>query len=341
MADRAAIFGLLGPDLSDSERGFFAEVRPWGFILFARNVATPEQLRRLTGDLRDSVGWDAPVLIDQEGGRVARMRGPLWQEWGPVRDIGDGIDDELGVMEALRLRYQAIGLELRDVGIDVNCVPLLDVPQRNAHPIIGDRALGWTPEQVAMRGREAMAGLMDGGVLPVIKHLPGHGRALHDSHEDLPRVPASMAELRNTDFPPFLAMRDAVMGMTAHVVYEAIDAALPATLSPVAIQMIRQHLGFDGLLMTDDLSMRALDGPMDRRTKMALLAGCDVVLHCNGDMLEMMMISNALPELEGDARRRAERVIAARRDPVDADMATIRARYNDLTREADHARRLA
>ncbi|MEM7238197.1 MAG: glycoside hydrolase family 3 N-terminal domain-containing protein [Pseudomonadota bacterium] len=341
MGSAAAIFGLLGPELSDAERAFFSEIKPWGFILFSRNVATPEQLRRLTGDLRDCVGWDAPILIDQEGGRVARLRGPLWQDWGPVREIGEELQDELAVMEALRLRYQAIGLELRDVGIDVNCVPLLDVPQRNSHPVIGDRALGWTPHEVAVRGREAALGLMDGGVLPVIKHLPGHGRALHDSHEDLPTVTATLDELRATDFPPFLALRDMALGMTAHVVFDAIDPDQPATLSKPAITQIRQHLGFDGLLMTDDLAMKALSGPMDRRTGRALDAGCDVILHCNGDMVEMMVIASALPDLEGRPKERADHAIAARRDPIEADMALIRDRYDALMREATYARRSA
>lgn len=333
MGDAAAILGLSGPELTAEERAFFADLAPWGFILFARNVETRAQLRRLTDDLRDAVGRDAPILIDQEGGRVARLRGPEWVEWLPVRELCDGLGDELSVMEALRLRYRTIALELRDVGVDVNCVPLLDVPQRNAHPIIGDRALGWTPHEVALRGREAAAGLLAGGVLPVIKHLPGHGRALHDSHENLPRVKASMAELRNVDFPPFVAMRDAVLGMTAHVVYEAIDPDRPATLSPAAIGLIRDELGFDGLLMTDDLSMKALSGPMEARTTAALAAGCDVVLHCNGDMDEMREIAGTVGVLSGVGARRAEAALAARPAPDPAEIAELRARHDELTRE--------
>ncbi|MEL7153034.1 MAG: glycoside hydrolase family 3 N-terminal domain-containing protein, partial [Pseudomonadota bacterium] len=265
MASRAAIYGCAGLALTDAERTFFREASPWGFILFARNIESPDQVRRLTADLRACVGLNAPILIDQEGGRVQRMRAPHWKEWPPVRDLGDEMDDEMSILTALRNRYAEIARELIDVGIDVNCVPLLDVPQLNAHPIIGDRALGWTASEIAIRGREAMAGLLDNGVLPVIKHLPGHGRALHDSHLELPRVDAPIEELRKVDFPPFLSMRDAPLGMTAHVVYEAIDPENCATLSSQVLEMIRVELGFDGLLMTDDLGMKALTGAMSER----------------------------------------------------------------------------
>ncbi len=309
----AAIYGLAGLELTEAEREFFRNVAPWGFILFARNIDTPAQVRRLTAALRDCVGRNAPILIDQEGGRVQRMRAPHWKEWPPVRDLGEEMDDEMSILTALRTRYAEIAHELLDVGVDVNCVPLLDVPQRNAHPIIGDRALGWTATEIAVRGREAMAGLMDNGVLPVIKHLPGHGRALHDSHLELPRVSASLDDLRKVDFPPFLSMRDAPLGMTAHVVYEAIDPENCATLSNTALDMIRTELGFDGLLMTDDLGMKALSGPMSERGSKALEAGCDVVLHCSGDMSEMQELAPAVPALSGAASLRAERAEAARK----------------------------
>ena len=315
-ASSAAIYGLSGLQLTEAEHDFFRDSAPWGFILFARNIETPEQVRRLTGDLRDAVGRNAPILIDQEGGRVQRMRAPHWKEWPPVRDLGDEMDDEMSILTALRTRYAEIARELLAVGVDVNCVPLLDVPQPNAHPIIGDRALGWTATEIAVRGREAMAGLMENGVLPVIKHLPGHGRALHDSHEELPRVTASLEELRKVDFPPFLSMRDAPLGMTAHVVYESIDPDNCATLSEAALTMIRTELGFDGLLMTDDLGMKALTGPMSERGSKALAAGCDVVLHCSGDMGEMQEIAPAIPSLADDALRRANRAEAARRATV-------------------------
>ncbi|MEM7423420.1 MAG: beta-N-acetylhexosaminidase [Pseudomonadota bacterium] len=304
---RAAIFGLSGPVLSDDERRFFAEADPWGFILFARNVVDPDQVRRLTASLRETVGRNAPVLIDQEGGRVQRLRPPHWQEWEPVRDEVEAAADEMSVLHGLRTRYAAIARELRDVGIDVNCVPVLDVPQPNAHPVIGNRALGAAPDAIAVRGREAIAGLMDHGVLPVIKHIPGHGRALHDSHEALPRVPAPLADLRAVDFPPFLSLRDAPLGMTAHVVYEAIDPEHCATLSADVIRVIRSELGFEGLLITDDLSMKALTGSMAARTTAALDAGCDIVLHCNGDPGEMTAIAGQLPVLADRALARAGR----------------------------------
>ena len=311
---RAAILGLSGLHLTPTEAVFFREADPWGFILFARNIESPEQVRGLTGDLRNCVGRAAPILIDQEGGRVQRMRPPHWTQWEPMRDLCDG-DDQMDICAAITARYTQIASELRDVGIDVNCVPVLDVPQLNAHPIIGDRAFGWSAHEVAVRGREAAAALLAGGVLPVIKHLPGHGRALADSHEDLPRVTADMDDLRQVDFLPFRSMRDAPLGMTAHIVYDAIDPDACATLSSKAINLIRTEIGFEGLLMTDDLSMKALSGPMAERTRRALRAGCDLVLHCNGDMDEMTGIAAELPALEGPAKARALRAEAARPSP--------------------------
>ena len=330
-AASAAIYGLSGLELSATERDFFRDADPWGFILFARNVETPEQVSRLTSDLRDAVGRDAPVLIDQEGGRVQRMRAPHWQEWEPVRDLCDSGADEMSILAALRDRYARIAEELLAVGVDVNCVPLLDVPQRNAHPVIGDRALGWTAAEIAVRGREAMTGLLDNGVLPVIKHLPGHGRALHDSHLELPRVSASLDELRRVDFPPFLSVRDVPLGMTAHVVYEAIDPENCATLSPAVLEMIRTELGFDGLLMTDDLGMKALSGPMSDRGTRALAAGCDILLHCSGDMAEMQELAPVVPKLAGAAVQRADRAEAMRK-PRMSDVTPLAG----LSREAAH-----
>ncbi|MEM7745525.1 MAG: beta-N-acetylhexosaminidase [Pseudomonadota bacterium] len=313
---RAVIFGLSGPELTPHEAAFFAEVDPWGFILFARNVVDPAQVRRLTVRLRELVGRDAPILVDQEGGRVQRLGPPHWQQWQPVRDLCEAATDEMDLMASLRARYTAIAVELLDVGIDVDCVPVLDVPQPNAHPIIGDRAFGRTPLEVAVRGREAAAALLDAGVLPVIKHLPGHGRALHDSHEALPVVTAPMAELRATDFLPFVSMKDAPLGMTAHVVYQAIDPDACATLSPACIRLIRDELGFDGALMTDDLSMKALSGPMETRVHAALAAGCDLILHCNGQMDEMQAIASAVPTLSGRAADRCDRAMSRRSSPT-------------------------
>ncbi|MEM1277764.1 MAG: glycoside hydrolase family 3 N-terminal domain-containing protein [Pseudomonadota bacterium] len=331
------IVGLSGPLLTPEERDFFAELNPWGFILFARNVSSPEQLRRLTDNLRNTVGRDAPILIDQEGGRVARMGAPHWQEWLPVRDICEGMRDEIALMQALRLRYRIIAMELRYAGIDVNCVPLVDVPQRNAHPVIGNRALGWKPMEVAIRAREVAAGTIEGGCLPVIKHLPGHGRALNDTHEDMTRVSASLDELRKVDFPPFLALRDAAMGMTAHVIFEAIDPEACATHSPDVIALIRGELGFEGLLMTDDLSMKALKLPMGLSARKALAAGCDVILHCNGNRGEMLAIAEETPALAGDALNRAERVLDQRRAPRDGDAEALRDLHDGLLKEMTYA----
>ena len=313
---QAAIYGLQGITPSPAESAFFRQADPWGFILFARNIETPDQVRHLTNDLRDIVGRDAPILIDQEGGRVQRLGPPHWKQWEPMRDLCDGAPDELSLLSAITARYTAIATELRDVGIDVNCVPVLDVPQPNAHPIIGDRSFGWTPTEIALRAREAAAALLSQGVLPVIKHLPGHGRALADSHEALPRVTATLSELRATDFLPFRSMRDQALGMTAHIVYDAIDPDACATLSPAAIGLIRGELGFDGLLMTDDLSMKALDGPMADRVTRALDAGCDLVLHCNGEMPEMEVVAGAARALTETAAARSGRALAQRAVPA-------------------------
>jgi beta-N-acetylhexosaminidase len=336
MASRAVIFGCAGPALTPRERAFFAESAPWGFILFARNVADPDQIRRLTADLRESVGRDAPVLVDQEGGRVARLAPPHWRRWQPVMRLYDGAD-EARALEATRLRYRIIAEELRTVGIDVDCMPLLDVPVAGAHDVIGERALGRDPEAVARRGRAVCEGLKAGGVLPVIKHLPGHGRAAADSHVELPRVDTPRATLEAVDFAAFRPLAGEALGMTAHVVYSAIDPANCATLSPAMIRAIRGSIGFDGLLMTDDISMEALAGPMAERTTAALKAGCDVILHCNGEMAEMAEIAAHTPLMEGDAARRAARAEAARGRADTADIAAAEARYSELTGERLHA----
>jgi beta-N-acetylhexosaminidase len=331
----AAIFGLAGPDLSAAEISFFRDVDPWGFILFSRNIMEPGQLSQLTEQLRETVGRDAPILVDQEGGRVQRLGPPHWRSWPPVAGLFDGIDKGRA-LEAARLRYRIIADELRHVGIDVNCVPLLDVPAPEGHRIIGDRALGQAAEDVARRGRAVCDGLLAGGVVPVIKHIPGHGRAMVDSHLDLPRVTASRAELDRIDFPPFRALADQALGMTAHVVYEALDPGRCATLSPEVVAVIRHDIGFDGLLMTDDLSMRALSGSMGDRASAALAAGCDVVLHCNGGMEEMEAIAATVCRLSGAAAARAARAEAARAAPDGADVAMAVARYEELTGETLH-----
>lgn len=335
MAMRRAIFGLAGPAVLEAEAAFFRDIDPWGFILFARNIETPDQVRRLTASLREAVGRDAPILIDQEGGRVQRLRPPHWRNWKPVQSLFDGAD-EARALEATRLRYRIIAEELRAVGIDVNCAPLLDVLAPEGHNIIGDRALGRDPDTVARRGLEVCNGLLAGGVLPVIKHIPGHGRASADSHLSLPRVDTPLAKLTRTDFAPFKALADQPLGMTAHVVFDALDPDACATESASVISMIRDDLGFDGLLMTDDLSMKALSGTMTRRTQRAIGAGCDVILHCNGVLTEMEEIAGWTPTLEGPSARRAERALASRKSPEPCDVAAADRAYATLVGEVPH-----
>ena len=331
-APRAAILGVSGPVLGPDEERFLAEADPWGFILFARNVETPPQLSALVTALRDTVGRDAPVLIDQEGGRVARLRSPNWRDWPDAGTCVAGLADSVAET-VLRLRYQIIGGELRTMGIDVNCAPLIDVPQPGAHPIIGARAYGETPGRVALLARAVWDGLTAGGVHPVIKHLPGHGRAMADSHATLPVVDAPRSALEAVDFAAIRPLRDAPMGMTAHVVYSAIDPEACATLSAKVIGLIREQIGFRGLLMTDDLGMGALSGPMDARAAAAIAAGCDVVLHCAPDQAEREAVMGAVPELAGAALARAAKVVARRPEPEpfdpDETMAVIEALTGD------------
>lgn len=291
---RAAIFGCAGPVLSEDEKRFFAETDPFGFILFARNVETPEQIRALTTGLREAVGRpDAPILIDQEGGRVRRLRPPTWREAPAMRPFGDLYGrDPKAAYRALDLNIALMAAELLGLGIDADCAPVLDVPIPGAHDIIGDRAFASDPVVVGALGRRVNDAFLANGVHPVIKHIPGHGRAMADSHQDLPVVETSLAELEAADFQPFRMVRDAPFAMTAHIVYTAIDAARPATTSAVVVKdIIRDAIGFDGLLMTDDLSMKALKGPFEDRARGSLAAGCDLVLHCNGDMAEMQAVA--------------------------------------------------
>lgn len=313
MSVRACILGCSGPSLSREEAAFFRDVNPWGFILFARNVAAPDQVRRLTATLRESVGRaDAPILIDQEGGRVQRLGPPHWRRYPPGRAYGElASNDPLLRREITRLGARLIAYDLASLGINVDCVPVLDVPDPQGHEIIGDRAYGQTPEAVAALGRAAAEGLIAGGVLPVIKHIPGHGRAKADSHLELPVVEAAYAELAERDFPPFQALSDMPMAMTAHVIYAAVDRKRPATTSKKVIRkVIRGDLGFDGLMMSDDLSMKALSGSFKERAEAALAAGCDVVLHCNGDMAEMKAVAKGTGVLKGKPARRAEAALA-------------------------------
>jgi beta-N-acetylhexosaminidase len=319
MAGRACIFGCLGPRLSTQEAAFFRDANPWGFILFARNIETPDQLRALTAELRETVGRDAPILIDQEGGRVARMRAPHWREWEPALDFVRSAGKQ--ARQAMYLRGRMIAHDLRAVGIDVNCAPMLDIATDDSHAIILNRCYGHDGETVAANGRALANGQLAGGVLPIIKHIPGHGRASLDTHFELPRLDTQLAELQATDFKPFSALSDLPMAMTAHIIYSAIDPENCATLSPAVIKTIRTEIGFDGLLMTDDLSMKALSGSFGERASAALAAGCDMLLHCNGERAEMDLILAHTPDLTGAAATRAAAALAQRHAPDAVDMA--------------------
>jgi beta-N-acetylhexosaminidase len=326
---RACILGCSGTQLTDGERDFFAEVQPWGFILFRRNIETPAQVRALTAALRAVVDRpDAPILVDQEGGRVQRLGPPHWRRYPPARWFGEQGADMAARCATARLGARLIAHDLFAVGITVDCLPVLDVPTPGAHDVIGDRAYADDPRAVATLGRAAAEGLIAGGVLPVIKHIPGHGRAGADSHLALPIVDADVRTLAARDFAPFAALADMPMAMTAHVVYAAIDAARPATMSPVVIgEVIRLDIGFDGLLISDDLSMRALSGGLADRARDALAAGCDVVLHCNGEMAEMASVVGGTGRLEGRAAERAAAALArlpAAPEPFDAPAAGAR-----------------
>jgi len=313
----AFISGCEGTELSTAEWEFFSRARPWGLILFARNIENPRQVRRLIADFREAVNRpQAPVLIDQEGGRVQRLRPPHWRAWPPAMRFAELFDrNRVEALRAARLVTWLLGRELADLGINVDCLPVLDVPVAGSHEIIGDRAYGHDPLVVAALGRAAIEGLRAAGIAPVIKHVPGHGRARADSHLELPVVGTPVEELRETDFVPFAACADAPMAMTAHVVYADIDPEAPATHSArVVEEVIRGEIGFDGLLMSDDVNMKALKGSLAERSEKALAAGCDIVLHCSGVLEEMEEVAAAAGTLAGRARERAdaaERVMGA------------------------------
>lgn len=346
---RAVVFGCAGPTLSDGEKRFFADRNPLGFILFGRNVASPDQVRALVAELRETVGDEtAPVLIDQEGGRVQRLGPPHWRAApaagvfaamaGAGADAGAGAN-AAGAAEALRLNAALIAADLADLGITVDCWPVLDLPRPDADPIIGDRALGTEPRDVAGLGGIIVQALEEGGVTPVVKHIPGHGRATVDSHQSLPIVETSLKELSETDFQPFRLLAHAPWAMTAHVVYTAVDDRRPATFSAKVIdQVVRGDIGFDGLLISDDLGMGALKGDYGRRTTAALDAGCDLVLHCNGEMAEMTAIGDAAPAMTDVALARFARGEARRTAaPAALDRTPALARLADLLAATDAA----
>jgi beta-N-acetylhexosaminidase len=333
MNTRAFITGVSGLELTATEREFIRAERPWGFILFKRNVETPEQVIRLLHDLRDAVGEpDAPVLIDQEGGQVQRLRPPNWPLYPAGAAFGDlyDIDPALGI-SAARLSARLIAADLADLGVTVDCLPLADVPVPGADAVIGDRAYGAAPKKVAAIARAVTDGLEQGGVLPVLKHIPGHGRATADSHLRLPTVDTSKKELEQTDFAAFQPLADLPMAMTAHVVFSALDPTHPATTSATIIeQVIRGVIGFQGLLMSDDVGMNALAGSFAERTRAVFAAGCDVVLHCSGKLDEMREIAGETPELSGRALQRAREALASRRAPQPFDRVAARAELDAL-----------
>ncbi len=332
MTPKAFICGVSGQRLHEDEKRFLSREQPYGVILFARNCDTPSQVKALCVEIRECLSHDfAGILIDQEGGRVARLKPPHWRAYPPAKCFADiaAEGDMTGARDASYLNARLIAQDLRALGISINCAPLADVPSPQCHDIIGDRAFGDAPPQVITLARAQADGLMDGGVLPVLKHIPGHGRARADSHLELPVVDASRAELEATDFAPFAALSDLPLGMTAHIIYTALDAQRCATISPTVIDLIRREIGFNGLLMSDDLSMKALRGSFQERTELTLAAGCDLALHCNGDMAEMLAVASACSVLSDAACERAARAasLAAREVrplPEDAEHAWAR-----------------
>lgn len=315
---RAVIFGLSGPVLTPSERSLFSDADPVGFILFARNCVDPAQVRALVEDLRETVGRsDAPVLIDQEGGRVARLRPPHWRHApAAARFAALARIDRARAQEAARLNARLLAEDLAALEITVDCAPVLDVPQPGAHQVIGNRAVGDTAELSVVLGRAWCDGLLAGGVLPVIKHIPGHGRAPVDSHLQMPVVTASQAELEQVDFIPFHALRTMPWAMTAHVVFTALDPSAPATTSQIVIRsIIRDTIGFEGVLVSDDICMAALGGRVAARAAAALHAGCDIVLHCNGELEEMETVASVCPPLSLQAQRRLRCAESMRQQP--------------------------
>lgn len=323
MAVRAFVTGCETTSLSDAERSFITSADPWGLTLFARNCASPEQVERLTGEFRMCVGRDdAPVLIDQEGGRVQRLKPPHWRAYPSGLQVGAlyGRDRERGIRCAFNCA-RLMAEELLRLGITVDCLPVLDVPAAGAHQVIGDRAYGTTPDDVIELGRAVIQGVMAAGVLPVMKHIPGHGRAGVDSHKELPVVTASRDELAACDFVPFHRLNDCPLAMTAHVVYSALDPDNPATLSKTIISdLIRGELGFDGVLLSDDIGMHALSGSLRQRTIASHAAGCDIVLHCSGILSEMEEVAAEVHEISGQCAERVSAAMAMMRTPDDFDV---------------------
>jgi beta-N-acetylhexosaminidase len=334
---KRVIYGCHGTEVLPEEKLFFREAQPWGFILFGRNIAAPEQVRRLVSDLRNCVADEnAAVLIDQEGGRVARLKPPHWKARFPAAKFGAlKQKSPSAARESAYLNARLIAHELRELGVNVDCTPVLDVPEEGADDVIGDRAFATDPFTIIELGRAVIEGMLDGGVLPVMKHIPGHGRATADSHKTLPRVSTAIEDLSAIDFVTFRSLNHCPMAMTAHVVYEEIDALRPATLSPKLIRdVIRGEIGFEGVLLSDDISMQALSGPLGMRARTALFAGCDIVLHCNGSLREMREIAYEVRPLEGRPLKRTQAALGLLASPQSFDVAGGEARLAELMETA-------
>jgi beta-N-acetylhexosaminidase len=329
----ATILDATGLRLTAQEKALFRAVKPLGFILFARNIDTPDQVRALCDEMREAAGHNAVITVDQEGGRVQRLRGPIWRDWTAPLDFVQAAG--ANAAQAMYIRYRLIAHELHAVGIDSNCAPMVDVAGPQTHAFLRNRCYGTDAVQVAALGRAAADGMLAGGVLPVVKHMPGHGRATMDSHFDLPLVGAAHADLTTCDFAPFKALNDLPMGMTAHLVYDAIDPR-PATLSPVMMQLIRDEIGFDNLIMTDDISMKALEGGVDQISRDALAAGCDVILYCNASLEDRSLVADAAGEMTDAAQTRAERALSMRVTPDEIDISALTAKLDALLGEELH-----
>ena len=324
MSIGAYIFGCSGLELSKEEKSFFFEAQPWGFILFSRNIKSRLQLRKLTRQLRDTVGWNIPILIDQEGGRVQRMRSPEWKEYLPALDQVKKADNALRIMY---LRSRLIAYDLQEVGIDVNCAPIADILRADTHPILANRCYSASIDEVVQVSRAVANGLIDGGVLPILKHIPGYGRAVVDGHEELPNVSERYDVLKVTDFLAFKRLADLPISMTAHVKYTDIDS-LPTTISKKIIKMIRDEIQFKNLLITDDISMRALAGSISERAELSLKAGCDIVLHCNGELNEMVQIAKVCGYLTGSSKRRSEIALNCRKPSNSVNIAEVKSEFD-------------
>ncbi len=323
----ATILDADGLRLTSNERALFRDADPFGFILFARNIETPDQIRALCGDMREAVGREAPITIDQEGGRVQRMRAPIVREWFPPLDHVLRAGENAS--RAMYLRYRLIAHELREVGVDSNCAPMVDIAGPETHAFLKNRCYGETAETVAACGRAVADGLLDGGVLPVLKHMPGHGRATIDSHFDLPRVAADLEELHDNDFAPFRTLNDLPMGMTAHLVYEAVEDTA-ATVSQKMMQVVRDDIGFSGLVMTDDITMKALSGSYTDIAKASLAAGCDIVLLCNASLKDRKAVAEVAGQLCATGQARAEAALNMRKSPAPLDIEAVEAELSVL-----------